>query len=127
MTAETIIEAGKVVSAILCMIGIPIGIFKFLKGWNKKLFEKIENLERSVRDIKNEIHNMKEDNKKRFNDLSDEIKDMRGTSRTFYSVLNIIIEIMYKNHPDKELADAKKTINDELIDKATHQGGGNHG
>ena len=30
---------------------------------------------------------------------------------------------MYRNHPDKDLADAKKTINDELIDKATHQGG----
>ena len=71
---------------------------------------------------------MKEDNKKRFNDLSDEIKDMRGTSRTFYSVLNTIIEIMYKNHPEKDLADAKKTINNELIDKATHsQGVGNHG
>lgn len=119
ITIDSIVEIGKLVSAIICIAGIPLGIYKLFKKWTTSLFEKIDRLEESVTSLKTEVENMKRENDRRFKELNDNITDMKGTSRTFYSVFNTMVEVIYKHHPSDELAEAKKTVTNELINKAT--------
>lgn len=121
ITPELIIEIGKVISAIVCIAGIPLALYKVLKRWSQGLFDKIDKLEDKINSLKTEVENMKGENNRRFNEINDSIKDMRGTSRTFYSVLNTLIEVMYKKDPSKELDGVKKQISNELIAKATKE------
>lgn len=114
-----IIEVGKIVSALVCITGIPLGLYKAFKNWANKLFSKIESIEDSVNNLKTEVENMKIENDRRFSELNNNINDVKGTSRTFYSIINTVIDVMYKHHPDNELDNAKKAVTNELIAKAT--------
>lgn len=119
ITVESLVEVSKLISAIICIAGIPLGVYKLFKKWTKSLFDKIDKLEQSVTNLKTEVENMKSENDRRFTELNTNIIDMKGTSKTFYTVFNTMIEVIYKNHPSAELAEAKKTVTNELIAKAT--------
>lgn len=119
--SETIIEVGKVIGALSCILGVPLGVYKIAKNWNTKLFSKIEQLEHNIQELRNELNELKIENDKRFNEITENIHDMRGTSRTFYSVFNTMIGVMYKHHPSDELAEVKKNITEEIINKATRE------
>lgn len=121
ITAEMIVEIGKVVSALIVVVGIPIGAYKIVKKWNNNLFQKIEVMGEKIDNLKAEVENMKIESNKKFNELNDSIKDIRSTNRTFYNVLNTIIDVLYKKDPNTELDNVKKQISDELIKKATKE------
>jgi uncharacterized membrane-anchored protein YhcB (DUF1043 family) len=116
---ETIITIGKVISAILVIIGVPVSLYKLFKKWNKELFDRIDSLDKSLADIKKEVDNLKQNTEQHFNNTDKQIEDIKDTHRVFYQTLNTVIEVMYRHNPnDDELDKAKHQVIDNLIDKA---------
>jgi hypothetical protein len=120
ITSDDIIMLGKVVSAILIIIGVPSGIYKAFKKWSDKLFNEINSLKNDMNNIKTDMNSLQVDNNRRFNEVNDNIRDLRSSTGTFYKVLSTVVEVMYRNDPSNEkIENVKDDINNELINNAT--------